>query len=55
MDFWICIIAYELKRGNPLDLILAETLNVLDAFHKKEASFFTGNPFLLQVESLTFD
>ena len=41
--------AYELKRGNLVGLILVETLNGYDAFHRKEASFFTGNPLLLQV------
>ena len=47
VDFLMCMIAYELKRGNLVGLILAETLNGLDAFHRKEASFFAGSPFLL--------
>jgi len=45
----MCIVAYELKRGNPMGLILAETLNGLDAFHRKEVSYFVGSPLLLQV------
>ena len=49
VDLWMCMVAYELKRGNPVDLILAETLNGLDAFQRKEASFFMGSPLLLQV------
>ena len=32
------MIAYELKRGNPVGFILVETLNGLDAFHRKEGS-----------------
>ena len=34
------MVAYELKKGNSLGLILAETLNGLEAFQRKEASFF---------------
>ena len=49
VDLWMCMIAYELKRGNSVGLILAETLNGLDAFHRKEANFFAGSPLLLQV------
>ena len=45
----MCMVAYKLKRGNPLSLILAVTLNGLDALHKKEASFFAGSPLLLRV------
>ena len=45
----MCMVAYELKRGNPVGLILAYTLNGLDAFQRKELSFFVGSPFLLQV------
>ena len=43
------MVVYELKTGNPMGLILAETFNGLDAFHRKEASFFVGSPFLLLV------
>jgi len=42
------MIAYELKRGNPMGLILAKTIG-LDAFHRKEANFFAESPLLLQV------
>ena len=35
----MCMVAYELKRGNPVGLILAKTLNGLDALHRKEVSF----------------
>ena len=49
VDLQICMIAYELKRGNLVGLILVETLNGLDAFHRKEAGFFVGSPLLLQV------
>ena len=45
----MCIVAYELKRGNPIGLTLVETLNGLDVFHRKEASFFVESPLLLQV------
>ena len=45
----MCMVAYELKRGNLVGLILAETLNGLDAFHRKEASFFASSPLLLQL------
>jgi len=44
----------NLGREIPIIIILAETLNGLDAVHKGEATFFTGSPFLLQVQSLTF-
>ena len=45
----MCMVVYELKRGNSVGLIFAETLNGLDAFHRKEASFLAGSPLLLQV------
>ena len=45
----MCMVAYELKRGNPVGLILAETLNGLDALQRKKASFFAESPLLLQV------
>ena len=43
----MCMVAYELKRGNPVGLILAKTLNDLDAFQRKEASYFAGSSLLL--------
>ena len=49
VDLRMCMVAYELKKGNQVGLILAETLNGLDAFQRKEASFFVGSPLLLQV------
>ena len=41
----MCMVAYELKRGNSVGLILVEI--GLDAFQRKEASFFVGFPLLL--------
>ena len=32
VDLQMCMVAYELKKGNPVGLILLETLNGLDAF-----------------------
>ena len=32
VDLQMCMVAYELKKGNSVGLILAETLNGLDAF-----------------------
>ena len=49
VDLQMCMVVYELKRGNPVGLILAETLNGMDAFHRKEASFFARSTLLLQV------
>ena len=49
VDLQMCMITYELKRGNLVGLILTETLNGLDSFHRKEANLFVGSPFLLQV------
>jgi len=39
VDLRMCMVAYELKRGNPVGLILVKALNGLDAFHRKEVSF----------------
>ena len=47
VDFRMSMVAYELKRGNPVGLILAETFNGLDGFQRREASFFVGSPLLL--------
>ena len=49
VNLQMCTVAYKLKRGNPMGLILEETLNGLDAFYRKEASFFVGSPLLFQV------
>ena len=43
----MCMVSYEQKKGNPVGLIFAKTLNGLDAFHRKEASFVVGSPLLL--------
>ena len=32
-----------------MSIILAKTLNGLDAVHREEATFFAGSPLLLQV------
>ena len=45
----MCMVVYELRRGNPVGLILAKTLNGLDTFDSKEARFFVGSPLLLLV------
>ena len=37
----------NLNKGSPVGIILAETLNGLDVFHKLEATFFAGSPLLL--------
>ena len=47
VDLRMCMVAYELKKGNSVALIWVETLNGLDAFQRREASFFAGSPFLL--------
>ena len=49
VDLLMCMVAYELKKGNLMGLILVETLNVLDAFQRKEMSFFVRSPLFLQV------
>ena len=49
MDLQMCMVAYKLRRGNLVGLIMLETLDGLDSFHRKEASFFAGSPLLLQV------
>ena len=43
----MCMVAYELKRGNLVGLILAKTFDGLDSFRRREASFFVGSPLLL--------
>ena len=37
----------DLRSGNLASMILVETLNGLDAFHRKEANFFAGILLLL--------
>ena len=41
------LVVSDLKSGNPAFMIVVETLNGLDAFHRKEANFFIGSPLLL--------
>ena len=45
----MCMIAYMLKRGNLMGLILVETFNVMDVFNRKEVNFFARSSLLLQV------
>lgn len=54
VDLIILLVVNNLGNGSLIMLILAETLNGLDAVHKEEATFFVGSPILLQVYSLTF-
>ena len=49
LDQRMCLMVSNLRSGNPAGIILAETLNGLDAFHRKEANLFAGSPLLLQV------
>ena len=46
IDQRMCLVVSNLRGGNPAGMILAETLNGLNAFHRKEANFFTGSPLL---------
>ena len=45
----MCLVVNNLDKGRPVGMILAETLNGLDAIHREEANFFAGSPLLLQV------
>jgi len=47
MDPRILSMVNNLGKGSPIIIILAETLNGLDAVHREEATFFTGSPLLL--------
>ena len=49
MDPKILHVVKNLGNGSPVPIILVETLNGLDAIHREEATFFMGNPLLLQV------
>ena len=49
MDPKILHVVKNLGNGSPVPIILVKTLNGLDAIHRKEATFFMGNPLLLQV------
>ena len=54
VDPWILHVVRNLGSGSLIAIILAKTLNDLDAIHKEEATLFAGCPFLLQVWSLIF-
>ena len=47
VDHRMCLVVANLRNINLASMILAKALNGLDAFHKKEANFFTGSPLLL--------
>ena len=47
VNLGILHVVKNLGSGTPIAIILAKTLNGLDAFHKKDASFFARSPFLL--------
>ena len=49
VDPRIVLMVNNLGRGSPIIIILAKTINGLDAVHKEEATFFTKSPLLLQV------
>ena len=46
LDQRMCLVVSDLRSGNPVGIILAKTLNGLDAFHRKEANLFMGSPLL---------
>ena len=43
------LVVNNLEKGSPVGIILAETLNVLDAIRRGEANFFAGSTLLLRV------
>ena len=49
VDLGILHMVRNLGSGSPVPIILAKTLNGLDAVHKEEATFFVGSPLLLKV------
>ena len=49
VDPRILQVVNNLERGSPIIIIMAETLNGLDVFHREEATFFAGSPLVLQV------
>ena len=49
VDHRMCLVVANLRNRNIVSMILAKTLNGLDAFHRKEALFFARSPLLLQV------
>lgn len=49
VDPRILHVVQNLGNGSLVPIILVETLKGLDMIHKKEATFFVGNPLLFQV------
>ena len=49
VDPGILHVVKQLGSRSLLDIILAKTLNGLDAIHREEATFFVGSPLHLQV------
>jgi len=47
VDQRMCLVVNNLGKGSPVGMILAKTLNGLDAIYREEANFFAGSPFLL--------
>ena len=54
VDLRMCLVVKNLDKGNPVGMILAETLNSLYAVHREEVTFFVGSPLLLYMQSLIF-
>lgn len=46
LDRRMCLVVSDLRSGNPIGLILAETLNGSNIVHKGEANFFAGSHLL---------
>ena len=44
----MCLVVNNLDKGSHVGMILAETLNGLDAIHREEANFFARSPLLLR-------
>ena len=47
IDQRMLLLVNNLKKGGSVGMILAETLNGPDAFHREEVTFFVGSPLLL--------
>ena len=47
VDQKMLLMIINLERGSFVNMILAETLNSLDAVHRGEATFFARSPLLL--------
>ena len=46
LDQRMYLVVSDLKSGNHGCMVIVETINGLDAFHRKEANFFMGSPLL---------